>query len=70
MTCCCDLVHNVGTIHDLSAVTQCTMEGLYMTHCLMHLEIISEMSHKVRKLVFGVSDRVQHKQGCTTTEDC
>ena len=23
----------------------------------------------VRKLVFGVSDQVQHKRGCTATED-
>ena len=27
------------------------------------------MSHFVRKPVFGVSDKVGHKPGCTTTED-
>ena len=28
------------------------------------------MSPVVRKPVFGVSDQVQHKPGCTATEDC
>ena len=27
------------------------------------------MSHVVRKPVFGVSDQVRHKPGCTVTED-
>ena len=26
-------------------------------------------SHFMRKPVFGVSDKVKHKKGCTTTED-
>ena len=28
-----------------------------------------EMGHLMRKTVFGVSDQVQHKPGCTTTKD-
>ena len=28
-----------------------------------------QMSHVTRKPVFGVSDQVQHKPGCTTTEN-
>ena len=27
------------------------------------------MSHVLRKPVFGVSDQIRHKPGCTTTED-
>ena len=33
-----------------------------VVHCLY-------MSLVVRKLVFGVSDRIRHKPGCTATED-
>ena len=29
----------------------------------------AEMSRNIRKPVFGVSDQVPHKPGCTTTED-
>ena len=32
-------------------------------------DVSDEMSLVVRKLVFGVSDQVRHKPGCTTTED-
>ena len=28
------------------------------------------MSHIMRKPVFGVSDQVRHKLGCTASEDC
>ena len=28
------------------------------------------VSYNVRKLVFGVSDQVRHKLGCTTTRGC
>ena len=31
---------------------------------------VSNMSLVVRKPVFGYSDQVRHKPGCTTTEDC
>ena len=31
--------------------------------------VISKMSLVLRKPVFGVSDQVQHKPGCTATED-
>ena len=34
-------------------------------HCSIHLK----MSLVLRKPVFGVSDQVQDKPGCTTTED-
>ena len=42
---------------------------LAYVNCLQHLEILYEMSLVVRKPVFGVSDQVRHKAGCTATED-
>ena len=32
-------------------------------------QLSSNMSLVVRKPVFGVSDQIRHKPGCTTTED-
>ena len=38
--------------------------------CLAVVQIIgNEMSLVVRKQIFGVSDQVPHKPGCTATED-
>ena len=39
---------------------------LYVRKTLFHIY----MSIVVRKPVFGVSDQVRHKPGCTATEDC
>ena len=36
--------------------------------CLV-CEVSDQMSLVVRKPIFGVSDQVLHKPGCTTTED-
>ena len=35
----------------------------------MKFKVQYKMSLAVRKPVFGVSDQVQHKPGCTVTED-
>ena len=52
-------------------VTQYTMWRLYMYMALTANRIWKscEMSNVVRKPVFGVSDQVRHKPGCTATED-
>ena len=34
----------------------------------VHL-LLSDLSHVVRKPVFGVADKVRHKSGCTAAED-
>ena len=33
------------------------------------LQTVADMSHVTREPVFGVSDQVQYKPGCTATED-
>ena len=40
-----------------------------ISHVLYMEDSSSKMSLVVRKSVFGVSDQVRHKPGCTTTED-
>ena len=39
-------------------------------HAETYGRICSYLSRVMRKLVFGVSNQVQHKPGCTITEDC
>ena len=42
----------------------------YIVPLVMKSEVMPfRLSLVVRKLVFGVFDQVQHKPGCTTTED-
>ena len=36
---------------------------------ILFIEVLQYMSLVLRKPVFGVSDQVPHKPGCTTTED-
>ena len=43
------------------------LEGIKLIHVLVVVK--SFMSLVVRKPVFGVSDQVQHKPGCTAKED-
>ena len=40
----------------------------YKSIYIARIEVI-QMSHVMRKPVFGVSDQVRHKPGCTATED-
>ena len=49
-------------VHDLSKSNKIIM-------CTVMPQISHEMSLVVRKPVFGVSDQVRHKPGCTITED-
>ena len=46
-----------------------TSVGEEIVHCFCY-RVHVYMSLVVRKPVFGVSDLVQHKTGCTTIEDC
>ena len=48
---------------------ECIDQYEYSSRSLTALPRQSDMSHVVRKPVFGVPDQVQHKPGCTTTED-
>ena len=40
----------------------------HMPNCWFHHDAV-QLSLLMRKLVFGVSDQVQHKPGCAITED-
>ena len=51
----------------LTEASFCVMDVLYSTPAMESQ--FSHMSLVVRKLVFGVSDQVRHKPGCTTTQD-
>ena len=45
-------------------------KGLHCLQICLHLlEAHTHMNHVMRKPVFGVSDQVGHKPGCTDTED-
>ena len=46
-----------------SALLLFTYANIRFSHDAIH------MSFVVRKLVFGVSEKVQHKPGCTVTDD-
>ena len=57
-------------------ISPCGFEGgvgFFITrihvHCLLVAFILLYMSLVLRKPVFGVSDKVRHKSGCTATED-
>ena len=49
------------------------MEGVFLNiMSLTSIQIVerqANMSHVVRKPVFGVSDQFRHKPGCTTIDD-
>ena len=54
---------------------QTVEDALDLSLCWMHMHLLvvsfggSYMSLVVRKPVFGVSNQIRHKLGCTTTED-
>ena len=54
-----------------SVVIAGSIEIIMKEHSISHSYSIEiyDMSLVLRKLVFGVSDQVQHKPGCTATED-
>ena len=69
---------NLDTLKPLISIAQLRFIWAYtvflisaLKHRLWVLIItLLHMSLVVRKLVFGVSDQVRHKPGCTGTEDC
>ena len=71
-----DLDNNAAIIEDLRAeIQKCEFYYVYflivwtLSQLCQSLLFLCYMSLVVRKPVFGVSDQVRHKPGCTVTED-
>ena len=54
-----------GFSHDAAQFERDAMYFVFVVSCLSQIYL----SPVVRKPVFGVSDQVRHKPGCTATED-
>ena len=70
--------HQPGVYVPLRALFLVCFRKAPFVHTLPHTRVLQEifgttahknMSHDTRKSVYGVSDQVSHKPGCTATED-